>query len=187
MWPSDAMWWHRFGATLAQIMACCLMAPSHYLFLCWVIIKGVLAFTWEQFYENLICKLCSKITFWNYLYITQGQWVNQVFKEYTLKLLLSSPSSQWVNRVQKLSVAEDFFSSYFHASYLSHTMYYAVQSINHPPPLSAGIHQWEIHTGGYSINSSAPGRCDSNPKWAIFKFTSRIDILSVFCVIALDD
>ena len=28
-------------STLAQIMACCLMAPSHYLNQCWLIIKGV--------------------------------------------------------------------------------------------------------------------------------------------------
>ena len=36
--PNDAIWWHRFGSTLAQVMACCLMAPSHYLNECWLII-----------------------------------------------------------------------------------------------------------------------------------------------------
>ena len=30
-WPCDAIWWHRSRSTLAQVMACCLMAPSHYL------------------------------------------------------------------------------------------------------------------------------------------------------------
>ena len=29
-----ATWRHGFGATLAQVMACCLMAPSHYLNQC---------------------------------------------------------------------------------------------------------------------------------------------------------
>ena len=29
--PSDAIWRHRSGSTLAQVMASCLMAPSHYL------------------------------------------------------------------------------------------------------------------------------------------------------------
>ena len=29
--PSDAIWWHTSGLMLAQVMACCLMAPSHYL------------------------------------------------------------------------------------------------------------------------------------------------------------
>ena len=33
VWPSDTIWWHRSGSTLAQIMACCPMAPSHYLML----------------------------------------------------------------------------------------------------------------------------------------------------------
>ena len=29
--PSDAIWRHRSGSTLAQVMACCLTAPSHYM------------------------------------------------------------------------------------------------------------------------------------------------------------
>ena len=35
LWPSKARWWHRSQSTLAQVMACCLMAPSHCLKLCW--------------------------------------------------------------------------------------------------------------------------------------------------------
>ena len=31
LWLNDAIWRHRFGLTLAQVIACCLMAPSHYL------------------------------------------------------------------------------------------------------------------------------------------------------------
>ena len=38
LWPSDVIWWHRSGSTLAQVMACCLMAPSHYLSQCLIII-----------------------------------------------------------------------------------------------------------------------------------------------------
>ena len=41
-WLSDAIWWHRSGLTLAQIMACCLTAPSHNLNQCWLTIKCVL-------------------------------------------------------------------------------------------------------------------------------------------------
>ena len=37
--PSDAIWRHRSGSTLAQVMACCLTAPSHYLTQCWLIIS----------------------------------------------------------------------------------------------------------------------------------------------------
>ena len=38
-WPSDAIWWHRSRLSLAQVMACCLTAPSHYLDQCWLIIN----------------------------------------------------------------------------------------------------------------------------------------------------
>ena len=31
LWPSGAIWRHRSGSTLTQVMACCLTAPSHYL------------------------------------------------------------------------------------------------------------------------------------------------------------
>ena len=39
--PSDAIWRQRSGSTLAQIMACCLMVPSHYLNQCWLEINGI--------------------------------------------------------------------------------------------------------------------------------------------------
>ena len=42
LWPSDAIWWHRSGSTMAQVMACCLTAPSHYLNQCWLIISEII-------------------------------------------------------------------------------------------------------------------------------------------------
>ena len=42
LWPSDAMRRQRTEFTLAQLMACCLTAPSHYLEQCWLIISKVL-------------------------------------------------------------------------------------------------------------------------------------------------
>ena len=48
LWPSDAIWRHRFRSVLAQVVACCLMAPSHYLNQCWLSYYwGSVAFTWE--------------------------------------------------------------------------------------------------------------------------------------------
>ena len=41
-WPNDAIWWLRFGSILAQVMACCLMASSHYLNQCRLIISEIL-------------------------------------------------------------------------------------------------------------------------------------------------
>ena len=40
--PRDAIWWCSSGSTLAQVMVCCLTAPSHYLNQCWLIISEVL-------------------------------------------------------------------------------------------------------------------------------------------------
>ena len=42
LWPHDAVWQHRSGSKLAQVMAWCLIAPSHYLNQCWLIISKVL-------------------------------------------------------------------------------------------------------------------------------------------------
>ena len=38
----DDMWHHRIWSTLVQVMACCLVAPSHCLNQCWLIISEVL-------------------------------------------------------------------------------------------------------------------------------------------------
>ena len=42
LWPSDTIWPHGSVSTLAQVMACCLMAPNHYLNQHWLMMNGVL-------------------------------------------------------------------------------------------------------------------------------------------------
>ena len=42
LWPSDVIWRQGSRSTLAQVMACCLTAPSHYLNQCWLMITEVL-------------------------------------------------------------------------------------------------------------------------------------------------
>ena len=42
LWPSDVIWRHGSRSTLAQVMASCLTAPSHYLNQSWLIIREVL-------------------------------------------------------------------------------------------------------------------------------------------------
>ena len=37
LWLSEAIWLHRSWSVLAQVMACCLMAPSHCLNRCWLV------------------------------------------------------------------------------------------------------------------------------------------------------
>ena len=41
LWPRDAIWRQRSGSTLAQVMAWCLVAPSHSLNQCWLIINEI--------------------------------------------------------------------------------------------------------------------------------------------------
>ena len=42
LWPSDVFRCHRTWSTLVQVMAWCLMAQSHYLNQCWLIISEIL-------------------------------------------------------------------------------------------------------------------------------------------------
>ena len=67
LWPSDAVWQQRPGSTLAQVMACCLTAPSHYLNQCWLIISKVFWHSSEdiikRFEDTLSNKARLKITF----------------------------------------------------------------------------------------------------------------------------
>ena len=48
LWPSDTIWWYRCGSSLAQVMACRLIATSHYLNQFWLIIKCVLWYSPES-------------------------------------------------------------------------------------------------------------------------------------------
>ena len=62
--PSEAIWQHKSGSTLAQVMACCLMAPSHYLNQCWFLISGVLRRSAESNFTKpklLFCIMSLKI------------------------------------------------------------------------------------------------------------------------------
>ena len=49
--PNATIWRHRSGSTLAQLMACCLPAPSHYLNQCWPFISKVL---WHSSQGNFV-------------------------------------------------------------------------------------------------------------------------------------
>ena len=84
MRQSDVIWRQGSGSTLAQVMACCLTAPSHYLNQCWLLISEVLWHSPDSnFTENT-----SDIYLWNefeiYWFETvvkypRGQWVNSIF------------------------------------------------------------------------------------------------------------
>ena len=79
--PSEAIWQHRSWSTLPQVMGCCLMATSHYVNQCWLIISDYLA----GFHRRAV-----------------SQWVPKLFScvmcnEFdTFKVTVTSPRGQWV-------------------------------------------------------------------------------------------
>ena len=78
--PSDAIWRQWSWTTLAQVMACCLTAPSHYLNQCWLIVRGVLWHTSESSFAG----------------IAQGIDSGYEFEKDILKNIFKSPRGQWV-------------------------------------------------------------------------------------------
>ena len=79
--PNNAIWRQRSGSTLAQVMACCLTAPSHYLNQCWLIIWKVQWYSSEDNFRSDI----SATNHWNKL------------GNYSYKIPLKYPRGQWVN------------------------------------------------------------------------------------------
>ena len=55
LWPGDAIWRHGTRSTLAQVMACCLTAPSHDMNPCWLIIGEV---PWHSS-QGIIIRQCE--------------------------------------------------------------------------------------------------------------------------------
>ena len=78
----------RSGSTLAQVMACCLMAPSHYLNQCWLMISDVL---WHSPDSNF-----TK----NKILIVEMSW-----KFTKIETGVKSPRGQWVNVKVKKNAA----------------------------------------------------------------------------------
>ena len=81
LWPSDPIWWHSTGSTLAQVMACCLTTPSHYLDQCWLIISKALCHS----YEGIMINISEDTNQWYYI-------KNVIFKIRSRYL-----RDQWVN------------------------------------------------------------------------------------------
>ena len=67
LWSSDAISWHKFGSTLAQVMAWCLRASSHYLYQYWLTIKGVLWYSYESSFTRGAHELNPQHVFKDYI------------------------------------------------------------------------------------------------------------------------
>ena len=73
---SDAIWRHRSRSALAQVMACCPTAPSHYLNQCWLFISEILRRSSESnctaSAQGTIKYMSLKIMFLKFCSISQG-------------------------------------------------------------------------------------------------------------------
>ena len=81
LFPSDAIWRYRTRSTLVQVVAWCLMAPSHYLKQCWLNIKWG---QWHLFKGNST-RIMSATSHKNYL------------ENHLLQISFKSPRGHWVN------------------------------------------------------------------------------------------
>ena len=94
LWHSDTIWRQRSGSTLAQVMACCLRALSHYLNQCWLIVSEV---------SDIHLRASSQE-------ITQPSITEIIWKNQVPKISFKFPRRQWVNvSTHTLSLADSLF------------------------------------------------------------------------------
>ena len=86
LWPSVIIWqMYRLGTTLAPVMSCCLMSPSHYLNQCWLLISEVM---WHSHQRNftvstqaniiiILCMMSLKMIATSH----RGQWVYHMWSQ----------------------------------------------------------------------------------------------------------
>ena len=92
LWPSDTIWRHRAESTLFQVMAYCLIAPSHLkLNQCWLIISEVLWHPPEGYFSGNV----QEIYPW---YVS--------LKIYNLSLCLHNDLPQLVQKPYRWTVIE---------------------------------------------------------------------------------
>ena len=81
LWPSDAISWQKSGSTLSHVMACCLMAQSHYLNHYWFPIIEVVWHSPE----------CSS----NFTLSAQAATINGDFENHTITATSSRDPMSW--------------------------------------------------------------------------------------------
>ena len=83
LWPSDAIWQPRSGSTLAEVIACCLTAPSYYLQ------------ANADLSPNVFCGFHLRV-------ISQGlmKLIQNIYLEITL--LKSQPHHHWANELNTI-------------------------------------------------------------------------------------
>ena len=87
--PSDTKLQHKSGSAFAQVMACCLTAPSHHLNQCWLLtdLWSSVTFTRERFHRKFQTRG------------SKAAILNTEFENYTFEITATSPRAQWVNTI----------------------------------------------------------------------------------------
>ena len=94
LWSSYAIWRNKSLSTLAQVMACCLTAPSHHLNHCWLTISVVLWHSPEG----------------HYAWKAQDIYPWHEFENDWFKITLVSPRGQWVKHTGMVVIQSAFIS-----------------------------------------------------------------------------
>ena len=114
LWPSDTIWQQRSGSTMAQVMACCLTALSHYLNQFRLIMnedlwqspdsiftRGTPAIYWWYQLENRLSKISFKSP--------RGQWISDflltVSTEYLQIFVEHSSNNKHLNTINIRHIA----------------------------------------------------------------------------------
>ena len=80
MWPSNTIWCYKTWSALAQVRACCLMAPSPYLNQCWILIsevhhrRAILQGIPQPSITKSSLKNMHQICYWNLLGVRELTW-----------------------------------------------------------------------------------------------------------------
>ena len=79
LWSSENIWWHRSRSTSAHVMTCYLMASSHHLNQCWLLVSEVLWLSSKAFISMF------------------PRYYSVSFKIFIFKISAPSPRGQWLD------------------------------------------------------------------------------------------
>ena len=120
LWPSDAIQQHKSMSTLYQVMACCLMAPGHYLNQYCILISEVPGHSSES----------------NFKAPVQTTILYNEFEKYAFKIPATSPRGQWVKSVMLICL------KFHHTVQCSQLSPISLQQTPHILPMMVRYGEW---------------------------------------------
>ena len=112
LWPSDVFWQHSSGSTMAQVLTCCLRAPSHYLNQSCFLISEVLGHSPETS---------------NFAANAQTTLLYNEFENYTFKIMITPPRNQWVNTLRSRQNGCNFADNIFKGIFMNENVWILIK------------------------------------------------------------